>query len=103
MKILRKMAFVGAVAVAALLLFNVLGDTTASAQTPPAPPKATATATPAAPKAPAPAAAPKAPVPGKTGNAGLAPSTGTSMAMVLVLGAGTALFVAGARKATRGR
>ena len=47
------------------------------------------------------AAAPAAPAPAKTGNAGLIGSTGTSMALVLVLGVFALTLVAGARTATR--
>ena len=46
-------------------------------------------------------AAPAAPAPAKTGNAGLLGSTGTSMALVLVLGVFALTLVAGARTATR--
>ena len=42
-----------------------------------------------------------APAPAKTGNAGLVGSTGTSMALVLVLGVVALTLVAGARTATR--
>ena len=42
-----------------------------------------------------------APAPGKTGNAGLVGSTGTSMALILVLGTFALTLVAGARLATR--
>ena len=44
-----------------------------------------------------------APAPAKTGNAGLFGTTGTSMALVVVLGVFAATMVAGARTATRGR
>ena len=47
------------------------------------------------------APAPAAPAPAKTGNAGLLGSTGTSMALVLVLGVFALTLVAGARTATR--
>ena len=43
------------------------------------------------------------PAPAKTGNAGLFGTTGTSMALVVVLGVFAATMVAGARTATRGR
>jgi len=43
------------------------------------------------------------PAPAKTGNAGLFGNTGTSMALVVVLGVFAATMVAGARTATRGR
>ena len=46
-------------------------------------------------------AATAAPAPAKTGNAGLFGSTGTSMALVVVLGVFAATMVAGARTATR--
>ena len=50
------------------------------------------------------AAAPATPpAPAKTGNAGLFGTTGTSMALVVVLGVFAATMVAGARTATRGR
>ena len=49
----------------------------------------------------APAPAPAAPAPAKTGNAGLLGSTGTSMALGLVLGVFALTLVAGARTATR--
>ena len=45
--------------------------------------------------------APATPAPAKTGNAGLLGSTGTSMALVLVLGVFALTLVAGARTATR--
>ncbi|MDA0270383.1 MAG: hypothetical protein O2798_09245 [Chloroflexi bacterium] len=48
------------------------------------------------------AAAP-APTPAPTGNAGLMGTTGTSMALILALGAFAAAMVAGARTATRTR
>jgi len=48
------------------------------------------------------AAAP-APAPAKTGDAGLLGSTGTSMALVLMMGIAAAALVAGARTATRER
>jgi len=48
-------------------------------------------------------AAPATPAPAKTGNAGLFGTTGTSMALVVVLGVFAATMVAGARTATRGR
>ena len=51
----------------------------------------------------APAPAKAAPAPAKTGNAGLFGTTGTSMALVVVLGVFAATMVAGARTATRGR
>ena len=51
----------------------------------------------------APATAAPAPAPAKTGNAGLFGTTGTSMALVVVLGVFAATMVAGARTATRGR
>ena len=60
----------------------------------PAPPGIKLTAAPAGAAAPAPA---------KTGNAGLFGTTGTSMALVMVLGVFAATMVAGARTATRGR
>lgn len=44
-----------------------------------------------------------APAPAPTGNAGLMGSTGTSMALILALGAFAAAMVAGARTATRTR
>ncbi|MDA0301679.1 MAG: hypothetical protein O2822_04055 [Chloroflexi bacterium] len=44
---------------------------------------------------------PPAPAPAKTGNAGLFGTTGTSMALVLVLGVFAVTMVAGARTATR--
>lgn len=44
-----------------------------------------------------------APAPAPTGNGGFAGTTGTSMALVLALGAFAAAMVAGARTATRGR
>ena len=47
-------------------------------------------------------AAPATPAPAKTGNAGLG-ATGTSMALVVVLGVFAATMVVGARAATRGR
>ena len=53
--------------------------------------------------APATAAPAPAPAPAKTGNAGLFGTTGTSMALVVVLGVFAATMVAGARTATRGR
>ena len=43
------------------------------------------------------------PAPAKTGNAGLFGTTGTSAALVVVLGVFAATMVAGARTATRGR
>ena len=43
------------------------------------------------------------PAPAKTGNAGLFGTTGTSMALIVVLGVFAATMVAGARTATRGR
>ncbi len=49
------------------------------------------------------AAAPAAPAPAKTGDAGLLGTSGTSMALVLMLGIAAAALVAGARTATRGR
>ena len=44
-----------------------------------------------------------APAPAKTGDAGLLGSTGTSMALVLMMGIAAAALVAGARTATRER
>ncbi len=44
-----------------------------------------------------------APAPAKTGDAGLLGASGTSMALVLMLGIAAAALVAGARTATRGR
>ena len=49
------------------------------------------------------AAAAPAPAPAKTGDAGLLGSTGTSMALVLMMGIAAAALVAGARTATRER
>lgn len=49
------------------------------------------------------AAGGEAPAPAPTGNGGFAGTTGTSMALVLALGAFAAAMVAGARTATRGR
>ena len=44
-----------------------------------------------------------APTPAKTGDAGLLGTSGTSMALVLMMGIAAAALVAGARTATRGR
>ena len=44
-----------------------------------------------------------APAPAKTGDAGLLGTSGTSMALVLMMGIAAAALVAGARTATRGR
>lgn len=49
------------------------------------------------------AGAAPAPAPAKTGDAGLLGSTGTSMALVLMMGIAAAALVAGARTATRER
>lgn len=49
------------------------------------------------------AGAPAAPAPAKTGDAGLLGTSGTSMALVLMMGIAAAALVAGARTATRGR
>lgn len=49
------------------------------------------------------AGAPAAPAPAKTGDAGLLGASGTSMALVLMMGIAAAALVAGARTATRER